>query len=98
MEIAFLTNQLRRNYEESDRAIRKWGSVVGRRYVMRIEQIYAAQTFDDLRRIRALRLHALKGSRSGEYAVDLDATWRLILIPRSDKKSVAIKEVSNHYD
>lgn len=98
MEITFATNQLRRNFEESDRAVRKWGPVVGRRFVMRIEQIYAVQSFEDLYGLQALRLHPLKGTRSGEYAVDLDATWRLIVVPTVDKKGLLVKEVSNHYD
>ena len=98
MEIVFANRQLQRNYEDSEKAIRKWGPVVGRKYVMRIEQIYAVQTFDDLHRIRALRLHPLKGSRSGEYAADIDSTWGLILVPTADQRVVVVKEVTNHYD
>ena len=71
MEVSFRTNQLRRYYEESSRAIRQWGADVGRKYITRINQLYAVRDFQEAYHLRSMRLHPLKGSKRGELSIYL---------------------------
>ena len=98
MEVAFKTNQLRRNYEESGRAIRQWGLDVGRKYITRIKELYAVKDFQGAANIQAMRLHPLKGAKRGEWAINLTGTWRLIVTKGDTEEKVIIERVSNHYD
>ena len=98
MEVTFNTNQLRRNYEESARATRQWGADVGRKYIIRINELYAVKDFQNAYNIRSMRLHPLKGSKRGELSIYLTGKWRLIVMKGHTEEQVTIREVSNHYD
>ena len=98
MEVVFRTRQLQRNYEDITRAITDWGHDVGRRYVQRIHEIRGAQNIAQLYRIPALRLHLLRGSRSGELSMYLTGRWRLIVTRGDTPQIIIVEEVSNHYD
>ena len=98
MDIIFRTNQLARCYEESERAIQEWGPVVGPRYIDRINQLYQIEDFREAYDIASLRLHGLRGSRTGQLSIYLTGRWRLIVVRGDTQRSVIIEEVSNHYD
>ena len=98
MEVSFRTARLRRSYEESARAVKQWGPTVGRKYVTRINQLYAVRDLQEAYNIRSLRLHPLKGAREGELSIYLTGRWRLIVTKADTEESVIIREVSNHYD
>ena len=98
MEVSFRTNQLRRNYQESARAVRQWGTSVGRKYITRINELYAVKDFKEAYNIRSMHLHALKGSKRGELSIHLTGKWRLIVTRGDNEGHVVVKEVSNHYD
>jgi len=70
---------------------------VARKYISRVNAIYAAQDFDDIKRFRAFDPHELKGQRAGEWALALTKRSRLIVIPSEDGETVTIKEVTKHY-
>ena len=97
MEVSFRTRRLRRNYEESARAIREWGPSVGRKYVTRINELYAVKDFQEAGNIRSMRLHPLRGSRRGELSIYLTGRWRLIVTEGETEEHVIVEEVSNHY-
>ena len=96
MEVHFATNRLKRCYENSTRAFQEWGPDVARRYIQRVETLYAVERFEELYTIRALRLHPLTGDRAGEYAITLIGRWRVIVVSECDHQ-VHVKEVTNHY-
>ena len=98
MELTFRTRQIQRCYEESARAIQRWGPEVARKFVTRIKQLQAVADFQQACNIRAMRLHALKGSKKGELSITLTGRWRLIATKGEGEDSVIIEEVSNHYD
>ena len=98
MEVTFRTNQLRRNYQESARATRQWGADVGRKYITRINELYAVKDFQEVYSVKSMRLHPLKGSKRGELAIYLTGKWRLIVMQGDTAEHVIIREVSNHYD
>jgi len=96
--IEFRTVGLRKCYEENSRAVRRWGDGIARRYVGRIDILYAAQSVADLHKIPQLKLHALKGNRSGQFAIHLDGFMRLIVSFDAKHDDVIwIEEVSKHY-
>ena len=98
MEVTFRTRQLRRCYEESARAVQRWGPEVARKFITRIKQLQAIADFQQGYSVRAMRLHALKGSNKGELSITLTGRWRLIVTKGENEDSVIIEEVSNHYD
>ena len=98
MEVIFRTNELRRCYEQSGRAMRRWGPEVGRRYVARINQLHAVSGLQQLYNLRSLRLHPLQGPHHGKLSINLTGRWRLIISEGDSEDSVIIEEVSNHYD
>lgn len=97
MEVSFRTNALRRCYENENEAAQQWGSVVGRKYIRRIAELMAEERFTDLFQIRALRLHALKGDKEGQYAITIHERWRLILAYDEAEGTLFVEEVSRHY-
>lgn len=96
MEVVFGSQELVKCYQESDRAIRRWGPDVGRRYIQRVNVLYAQKRFSDLYTIRSLRLHPLKREREGQYAITLLGRWRLVVVPVAEGK-VRLEEVTQHY-
>ena len=98
MKVVFVSTRLRRCYEESARAFREWGREVGRRYVSRIETLYAMRDFSETFRQPSWRTHPLKGGREGQYAINLTGQWRLIVTRGATDTTITVKEVSNHYE
>ena len=97
MEVYFRINLLRRNYEESARAIRSWGPEVGPRDVTRINELRRTKDFNEVYNIRSMRLHPLTGDMAGKFSIYLSGGWRLIVTKGGTEQSVIIEEVSNHY-
>ena len=97
MELVFRTRRLQRSYERYSAAVRAWGPVVGERYRERVALLYDAASVESLYSYRALDFHPLTGNRTGQHALRLTGQWRLIVTILSDY-SVAVEEVSNHYE
>ncbi len=98
MEVVFRTKRLQRNFQKSVGAVRQWGPEVGRKYITRIEQLYAAKDFGAVYNIRSLSLHPLKGPMQGYFSIYLTGKWRLLITKGDTEAIVFIEEVSNHYD
>ncbi len=98
IEVTFRTERLRRNYEESTRAIRQWGHEVARKYIIRVKQLQALTDFQAAYSVRSMRLHPLKGSKKEELAINLTGKWRLIVTKGDSEEHVIVQEVSDHYD
>ena len=78
----FLHKGLKRLYEDDD------GSGLPAHSVRKIKAILAALEFaDELSQVATLpgwRLHALKGSRKGEYAISVTGNWRITFTVQSN--------------
>ena len=79
MEIEFATNRLDTAGRSLSEATRHFGVPIGRRYVQRLGIMRATDHFRELYGHRALRLHPLRGNRSGQYGMTLSTNFRLIL-------------------
>lgn len=95
MEVEFRTRRLERCYHEPAFARRAWGERVARRYVERTQAIVRSRSFAELRAIPALRVHPLRGDRSGLHSLTLTGRWRLVVEVLDAR--VIIVEVTNHY-
>lgn len=99
MEVQFKNAKLKKYYQKSDSAIKKFGEVVGKRYIQRINIIKATKDLNALKKLPVLRCHPLKGNRKGQWAINLTGSYRLIFTLEGDSlEIVMIEEVSNHYD
>lgn len=96
MEVSFQSNRLLRCYQESSRADREWGDVVGRRYIRVVNELMALPTFNDLFAVVRLRAHQYR-SRPGSYALSMTGRWRMIVRQGDRADRVVIEEVTNHY-
>lgn len=98
MEIRFRTKKLEKQFLNHNEAIKAYGSQIAKKYIMRINTLKSAKSFEDLYKIPSLKFHPLAGDRKGEYAISLTGYWRLIITNDGDVFDIAkIEEVSNHY-
>ena len=97
--IIFRTKKLEKCFSQSKQAIKAFGDAVGRKYIQRINIIKSTKKIEDLKGMPGLRFHALKGNRSGQYAINLTGFYRLIFTLEDETLNVVkIEEVSKHYD
>jgi proteic killer suppression protein len=98
VKVLFANDSLKRCYEDQKQRVRAWGQKIARKYVHRVNLLYAAESAEDLRSFPELRFHPLTGDRYGEWAMNLDNFWRLIVVFEDEKLTVVrIEEVSKHY-
>ena len=96
--VRFSDTVLQRCYQRITDGTRKWGEKTARRYIQRINILYAVKAANELSSFPQLRFHPLKGDRQGEYALDLDNVWRLVVSFDDDGMTiVTVEEVSKHY-
>jgi proteic killer suppression protein len=90
-----LTTTLRQQYR---RAVKAYGEDTGKRYILGINTIKQARDIEELMKLPVLRCHPLKGSRAGQYAVNITGFYRLIFSLEGEMLEIArIEEVSKHY-
>jgi toxin HigB-1 len=100
MQIEFRNKALHAAYLDLAEGRKRWGQKVALKYIDRINHLKHAKRLDELFAFTQLRLHPLKGSRQGQWALDLTERWRLIITPReaNDIEVIGIEEVTNHYE
>ena len=99
MEVRFGNNRLRRCFEQEERAIRRWGTDVGPRYVERVNFILGLEVWDDLFAFQFLHCHPLRHGREGQFAVMLTGRWRLIVEPvEESERALRIAGVEDYHD
>ena len=69
-------NSATRRFAESGKG--KWSGLDETRARLRLAQLDAASTLDDLGQLRSVGLHKLSGNRSGFWAVTINGPWRLV--------------------
>ena len=79
MYIEFSSHRLEAASLSLYEASRFFGVPIGRKYIQRLAVLRATDKFSELYGHRALRLHPLKGNRTGQYSITLTVNYRLIL-------------------
>ena len=80
MEIEYRAKQLEQCAKNPRTAMRLLGSIA-KRFLMRIELIEKAESFEDFRFMLG-KFHELTGDRKGQWGASLDANYRLIITPK----------------
>jgi len=110
MEIKFADKKLEKYANDDRLSVRKQGSKRAELFKIRLDDMYAAETYEDLRNLPG-HYHELTSTRKGQWACDLDQPYRLIFAPQvrpipTDKdgkyiwieiKSVEIIEIKNYH-
>lgn len=78
MNINFKDRKIRELCEKHAVAVKKLGAICARKLRTRLDDLNAANRVSDL---TAGNPHPLKGDRSGQFALDLAAGFRLVFLP-----------------
>jgi proteic killer suppression protein len=98
VEVNFGDDDLERCYRQVKQATRRWGKKIARKYIQRINILYAVEAGPELGSFPELRFHRLKGDREGQWALRLDDSWRLIIAFDDRRMTVVrVEEVTDHY-
>lgn len=81
MEIAFCSRKMEKLCNSSKEMLAKLGDRGAKALQLRLVQITAADTLEDLRRVPGARCHELTADRKGQLAVDLVHPRRLVFEP-----------------
>lgn len=57
---------------------------MARKVNQRMQELIYSENLEILKTLPAARCHELKGSKKGEFAVDISGNWRLIFVPDHD--------------
>ena len=96
MDIEFASKRLIEASVSIAEASRLFGVPIGRKYFQRLAVLRSAERFTELYGLQSLRLHPLKGSRTGLFSITLTSNYRLILAKVQDDK-VKIIDVEDYH-
>jgi len=96
VEIEFSSHQLSQASVSLAEASRLFGVPIGRKYIQRLAVLRATDKFTQLYGHQALRLHPLKGTRTGQYAITLTGNYRLI-VEKIEEDKVRIIDVEDYH-
>lgn len=98
IDVSYRTSQLRKVCENAEVATKKYGAEMAEKIHMRIDQIRAADSVEELVQCRIGRCHPLQGNRKGQYAMYLTHPYRLILEKKNGKLiAVEILEIVDYH-
>lgn len=80
MEYGFANDRLRGDCDDDKARRRKYGPDRAKKIAQRLAQLRTAETAADLK-LMSGRFHALSGDRSGQFSLDLDGPYRMIMEP-----------------
>ena len=83
MEVLFATRRLQRRLNSTAEARKVHGDVMAKKIGLRLQQMEAARSLDDLRNLPG-RWHELTGDLKGSLACDLVHPHRLIFRPTAE--------------
>jgi toxin HigB-1 len=96
VEIEYSSNHLSKASISLAEASRLFGIPIGRKYIQRLAVLRAVENFSQINGLQALRLHPLKGNRSGQYAITLTGNYRLV-IEKIEEDAVRIINVEDYH-
>lgn len=84
MNIAFKTKKISKIFNTKSELHKKYGNKNAEIIMMRMDFLKAAPTLQDVPHQKPYRWHELKGSRRGQFTVDLKQPTRLVFKPNHD--------------
>ena len=89
MDITYKNRKIERICTNAKVADREYGSQMSAKIHMRIDEIRAVDTVEEMIQFRIGRCHALKGNRKGQYAVDFEHPYRLVFTKHGNEIEIA---------
>src|SRR5271167_55319 len=83
MEIAFSKSDDAKNWNESVRVVREHRAARAKLIRRRLDDLKAARCLELMRNLPG-RTHELRGTRAGQFSIDLDGPYRLIFRPAEE--------------
>jgi proteic killer suppression protein len=83
MEICFKDKKLQKLCEHHIKLQAKYGKLKAHRILLRIGDLQDALNLQDVQMLPQARLHPLQGNRKGQFALDTEHPYRLIIVPQN---------------
>ena len=98
MEISYKNNKIRKVCTDAKVSDRTYGNEMSEKIQMRIGEIEAADTVEDMIKYRIGRCHSLINNRKGQYAVDLVHPYKLVFEKQGNEIQIAhIMEIVDYH-
>jgi len=81
VELSFSNKKLAKLLNSEKNTLRHYGPDNGRRILVRLSQLAAAASLDELAALPQIRLHELKANRDEQLSLDVKHPDRLIIVP-----------------
>ncbi len=81
MLITFKNKKLEKEFCDKKTLKRRWGPEQAKIIARRLTELAAAGNLETLRKLPQLRVHELKGDRTGQISIDVKHPYRLLFIP-----------------
>jgi proteic killer suppression protein len=89
MDITYRNKKIEKECTDANVSDKIYGKEMSARLQMRIDQIRAADSVEEMVKFHIGRCHKLSGKRRGEYAVDLVHPYRLVFVKHGDVIQIA---------
>lgn len=90
MEITYKNNKIKKVCTDARVSDRTYGNEMSDKIQMRIGEIEAADTVEEMIKYHIGRCHPLTNDRKGQYAVDLVHPYRLVFEKRGNQLQIAL--------
>lgn len=98
LDITYKDSKIKRVCTDAKVADRVYGDKMSEKIHMRIDEISAADTVEEMIKYRIGRCHPLSNNRKGQYAVDLVHPYRLVFEKRGNIIQIAhIVEIVDYH-
>ncbi len=98
LDITYKNNKIKRVCTDAKVSDRRYGNEMSEKIQMRIGEIEAADTVEEMVKYRIGRCHSLTNNRKGQYAVDLVHPYRLVFEKHGNTIQVAhIMEIVDYH-
>ena len=98
MDITYKSRKLEKICEDKKVSVKSYGIDMANKIKLRINEIRASDSVEEMIQYQIGRCHALIGDRFGEYAVDLVQPFRLIFIKDDDTKQIKVVKIMEIID
>ena len=98
MDITYKNNKIMKICMDAKIADRTYGNEMSQKIQMRIDEIRAVDTVEEMIQCRIGRCHPLSNNRKGQYAVDLVHPYRLVFEKHGSEVQIAhIMEIVDYH-
>jgi hypothetical protein len=98
LDITYKSRKLEKICEDKKVSVKSYGIDMANKIKLRINEIRASDSVEEMIQYQIGRCHALVGDRFGEYAVDLVQPFRLIFIKDDDTKQIKVVKIMEIID